>query len=95
AGESVARYGGEEIAIIMPAVPLEHAIQRAEQLRIKIQSLAIEHPASKTQRFVSVSIGVCCSSQFSNITSATLVESVDKALYRAKKQGRNQVAIAQ
>ena len=85
----VARYGGEEFAVMMPETELEDALTFAEKIRA-----LVEHEAMTTQAGpidVTVSIGVA-SVPHTRIGSAKeLVIAADKALYRAKKNGRNQV----
>jgi len=81
-----ARYGGEEIAIIMPEITTEHAYKAAERIRQNIAQLAIDHIS------VTVSIGIGQTSVEIN-TPEKLIEASDKALYQAKVSGKNQVVI--
>ena len=80
-----ARIGGEEYAIILSSTPVQGAFIVAERLRRGIES------AVWSKRRMTVSIGVAewTSAQ---PDSASLIEASDQALYRAKKNGRNQVA---
>ncbi|HEX2061303.1 MAG TPA: diguanylate cyclase [Thermoanaerobaculia bacterium] len=85
----VARYGGEEFAIMMPETSLNDAIAFAEKLRGLVESHPMETQIGPLP--ITVSIGVA-SVPHSRIHSAKeLVVAADKALYRAKKNGRNQV----
>jgi two-component system, cell cycle response regulator len=85
----VARYGGEEFAVMMPETELADAITFAEKIRALIESTPIETQAGTLN--VSVSIGVA-SVPLSRIhSSKELIVAADKALYRAKRSGRNQV----
>ena len=91
AGEFVARYGGEEIAVILPASVLEKALFQAENLRRKVQELAIAHSGSDIAKVVTVSIGVSSVLPTPTMQPSELVAAADKALYRAKENGRNKV----
>lgn len=79
-----ARYGGEEISIILPTTPLEEAILLAERLRKEVFKFY------KSKQNITISIGVA---SFGNkITSSVeLIKEADKALYCAKETGRNRV----
>jgi diguanylate cyclase (GGDEF)-like protein len=85
----VARYGGEEFAVMMPETELDDGITFAEKIRTLIESTDI-----KTQSGVikaTVSIGVASVPHSRIHTSKELIVAADRALYRAKKAGRNQV----
>jgi two-component system cell cycle response regulator len=85
----VARYGGEEFAVMMPETELDDAIAFAEKIRALIQDTPIETQAGPIQ--ATVSLGVS-SVPFTKIhSSKELIVAADKALYRAKRNGRNQV----
>jgi len=89
ATDLVARYGGEEFAVMMPETALEDAIIFAEQIRSLVADAPVLTAAGPVK--VTVSIGVA-SVPHSRIRSAKdLVVLADKALYRAKKGGRNRV----
>jgi len=85
----VARYGGEEFAVMMPETTLQDAILFAEKIRHLIEESELDTQAGVIP--VTVSIGVA-SVPHSRIHSAKdLIVAADRALYRAKKGGRNQV----
>jgi len=85
----VARYGGEEFAVMMPETQLDDAIVFAEKIRALIEETPMHTQAGSLH--ATVSIGVAAMPQ-SHIRSAKeLVVHADKALYRAKRNGRNQV----
>jgi diguanylate cyclase (GGDEF)-like protein len=85
----VARFGGEEIAIILRAIALEPAAQLGERLRRLVERTKI--PFNDRELCATVSIGVAGFPELSAETPEALVEAADKALYRAKKFGRNRV----
>jgi diguanylate cyclase (GGDEF)-like protein len=91
----VIRYGGEEIVVILPNTAMANAVELAERLRQNIEETTMIEPDQSENRpaiKITVSIGVAGyqpSDGWDN--SRRLVERADKALYRAKSQGRNQV----
>ena len=91
AGESVARYGSEELAIILPATTQQGAMQHAQTLRLLIEQLAIPHSGSRIATNLTVSIGVACMVPNAKTQIKTLLYAADGALRRAKQQGRNRV----
>lgn len=88
----VARYGGEEFAAILPNTTLEGGCLIAEAMRRAIATRAIPHAQSEVQPYVTLSLGVAVLIPTRDTHPATLIAKADKALYRAKHQGRNQVA---
>ena len=89
----VARYGGEEFVIILPDTPESAAIALAEDIRKQIEGLAIPHATSEVTRNVTVSMGVAGASPESICSDTELLGRADSALYQAKKNGRNRVAL--
>lgn len=87
-----ARYGGEEIAILLPDTPMSGALAIAKLMRFAIEALAIRHPTSQHQ-VISASVGVATMVP-SGEQPASLISMPDDALYRAKKAGRNCVMAA-
>jgi diguanylate cyclase (GGDEF)-like protein len=97
AGDTVARIGGEEFAILLPATSLETALTLAESFRAVVANLGIAHAASAIADHVTLSIGVAAieggrSDTIDNFD--TLFKQADQALYRAKAGGRDRVAHA-
>lgn len=93
----VARYGGEEIMVIAPSTPVKTAANLAERLRKVAEDASFEVPAELDLDIsalgVTVSIGVACFGREAKDMN-DLVQSADKALYRAKSEGRNRVVMA-
>lgn len=89
-----ARFGGEEFAVILPETDSKGAYILAEELRSKIEALHIAHSHSPVQKHITVSMGVSTMVPKRDIPEKTILEMADKALYQAKKKGRNRVAIA-
>ncbi|MBV8517597.1 MAG: diguanylate cyclase [Acidobacteria bacterium] len=85
----VARYGGEEFAVMMPETPLADGIAFAEKIRKLVESGPIDTQVGPVP--VTVSIGIASVPHTRIHTAKELIVSADKALYRAKKNGRNQV----
>jgi diguanylate cyclase (GGDEF)-like protein len=91
--DSIARYGGEEFACILPATDGNGAVKVAEQLRAAVESLRIEHPGSE-HGILTVSLGATACRDASGAALPTLVRTADRALYEAKRKGRNRVEFA-
>ena len=89
AGDIVARYGGEEFAVILPETDAETALSLAETLRDSVECLCLEHIGLVNESVVTISVGVSTLVPDANHTSLRLVAQADKALYRAKAEGRN------
>lgn len=91
----IARYGGEEIAILAVQTPLSNASILAERLRQAIESSIVvpaEDAENRPAIAITVSIGVAALDE--QITSPhVLIERADKALYQAKEGGRNRVVV--
>lgn len=83
------RYGGEELIIVMPDASIEDSITRSEEIRIGIKKLEPVYEGKKLES-ISVSIGVSCFPHHS-ITTQGLIDAADRALYKAKKGGRDRV----
>lgn len=88
----LARYGGEEFVLVLPDTELIGAMQLAESFRQRIADLKINHDFSDACPYVTISMGVAtCKPVLPENTPEKLIEKADKALYAAKRRGRNQV----
>lgn len=87
----VARLGGEEFAILLPNTDNFGATMRAEQYRLAIENLKIYQANNSLLPYVTVSVGVGTVIAHTNDNMQCLLQAADDALYRAKRQGRNQV----
>ena len=90
-GDLLARYGGEEFAVLLRDVDAAGALHVAERLRVAVEALRIAHAGSPFA-CVTVSIGAACALQGESPDG--LVEAADRALYRAKCDGRNRIGDA-
>ena len=94
AGDLVARYGGEEFAVVLPACDLAAAAQSGESLRARIEEAGIEHRRSSVGKVLTLSVGVAAGAPARDRAPEELVFAGDKALYQAKRGGRNRVVVA-
>jgi diguanylate cyclase (GGDEF)-like protein len=93
AGEVVARYGGEELGVILPGASPAAAAEMGEQVRRAVERLALPHPGSPAAPVVTISVGVASCGADVACSDEALVAAADRALYRAKQDGRNRVAV--
>ena len=89
-----ARYGGEEFIVLLPETPVAGAQTVAEKIRVSIEELNIAHKTSPVASHITLSLGVAAIVPQPEMDREELIEMADKALYQAKKQGRNRVVIA-
>lgn len=85
-----ARYGGEEFAVILPETNYNDALTVADRLRLMVEKYAFKGSNSKKVH-ITISLGVAGIPQSQVENFQELVGLADKALYKAKKQGKNQV----
>lgn len=89
-----ARYGGEEFAVVLPESDTEDLFPFAETLRKAVNDLELPHPTSTSAKHVTVSIGAASMTPTRDNALEDLMRAADLALYEAKHQGRNRVAVA-
>ncbi len=90
-GDLVARYGGEEFVVVLPKSSAEVAVAVAERLRAAVAALLIPHLHHKSERHVTISLGVASGMPCGQLSAEQLRILADQALYYAKHQGRNRI----
>ena len=88
--DSAFRYGGEEFMVLLPHTGIEGARQTAEKLRAYCE--ANPYTDGTTSEIVTVSIGLASVKEHDPQSAGDLISYADKALYRAKAEGRNRIA---
>ena len=89
-----ARYGGEEFTLLMPSTDSRRARAAAKDILRRIENLKCPFPTSPTTGSrLSVSIGVHTTIPAHSVLSDSFIQEADKALYAAKRLGRNQLQI--
>jgi diguanylate cyclase (GGDEF)-like protein len=92
ASDVVCRYGGEELVVMLPDCTAEEAEKCAEEIRSSLSGIVIEH-SGQTISGITASFGVAQWPGHGN-SDRDLVSAADRALYAAKKNGRNKVMVA-
>ncbi len=87
------RYGGEEFVICLPGADAGVVVARAEELRKKMERIVFHHDGAEIGH-VTTSLGVSVYPDHADNT-ADLIKAADKALYKAKRSGRNRVVVAE
>ena len=92
--DTVARFGGEEFAMILPNCAPSFGLVVAERVRTKVQDRAIAITPGQ-QVHVTISIGGAFAPQWVRSSAALWIERADQQLYRAKAEGRNRACLEQ
>jgi len=92
--DSIARYGGEEFVVVMPGTGELDALSAAERLRGAIEELRFV-PETGLSHPLTVSVGISCCPPGARTTPERLIQAADRALYAAKRGGRNRVEVGQ
>jgi diguanylate cyclase (GGDEF)-like protein/PAS domain S-box-containing protein len=95
-GDVAARYGGEELAVLLAGTDAQGAAAVAENIRARIEALDLPHAHNLPAEKVTVSIGIATlpAQTLSVVTAQALFAQADEALYAAKSEGRNRVVSA-
>jgi diguanylate cyclase (GGDEF)-like protein len=91
-GDGIYRYGGEEFVVLLQEADAAGAAVLGERLRVAVERLGL--PAPGPSPTVTVSVGVAASAPGVAEEAASVVSRADGALYRAKAEGRNRLAMA-
>ena len=92
AADLAARYGGEELAVILPNTELEGAERLARNILSQVAQLRLPHRSSRVADHLTVSIGVAAMVPREDVGAGDLITAADRALYAAKTGGRNRVS---
>ncbi|PAV48270.1 GGDEF domain-containing protein [Pseudomonas sp. HAR-UPW-AIA-41] len=90
-GDLAARYGGEEFIVLLRGCPLEAALMIAERIRGQVEHLVLEFEGQPVP--LTISLGVA-HGRGDQDRIRELIAAADAALYQAKQEGRNRVAVA-
>ena len=87
----VARFGGEEFVVVLAGTDWQGALNVAKQAVENVKELEIAHSTSKTNDFVTISVGVATIFATLGMSETELIKAADEALYQAKEKGRNRI----
>jgi diguanylate cyclase (GGDEF)-like protein len=93
AEDFVCRYGGEEFVVVLPTADLHAAESRAQRIREKVRDLVVTD-RGRSVGLITVSIGVAALPD-QGVSEKELLQAADAALYRAKRDGRDRVVVAE
>ncbi len=89
----VARFGGEEFVVLLPATGFEGAMRLAEAIHSGVKAQSLEHKTSDVAPVVTVSIGLAFCVPNDGREPHLLIHAADTALYDAKRQGRDRIVV--
>ena len=90
--DAIGRYGGEEFLILLPGCSRSEAAENAERLRDALLRRPVETDSGPLK--ITLSIGGVATGDWPDYNAGQILHLADSALYRAKEEGRNRVAIA-
>ncbi len=93
--DMVARIGGEEFVVLLPGVDSENVQKVADQIQVRLEQAKLVHATSPLSDYVTMSIGIASVIPDKQATPLMLFKVADKALYKAKSQGRNKVVVGE
>ncbi|UCD42326.1 MAG: GGDEF domain-containing protein [Chloroflexota bacterium] len=88
----VARFGGEEFAILLPEIEPENALPRIETVRVAIEKTTLEAPETDSKLNITMSFGLAGINK-EKPTAYEIIHCADLAMYAAKYAGRNQIRV--
>jgi len=91
--DMIGRYGGEEFCLIMPNTKDPNIVAKA--CLEKVRDLNIPHNSSSCSECVSISIGLATTVPLKDDSLTNFLKTADRALYKAKNSGKNQIVIAE
>lgn len=89
----VARFGGEEFAMVLGGTDAAGALQLAEEAVENVKRMNIRHSESLTSEFLTVSVGIATVMATFDMTENELIKLADSTLYKAKRDGRNRIYV--
>ena len=93
--DRIYRYGGEEFLILLPQQDLHNAATALQRVRTQLRTAATDHSGAETGAQVTLSIGLAASTPTHRPDQSTLLANADRALYHAKRAGRDQIVTEQ